>query len=158
DPELPRGRIRNMRKLLVAAAAIMAMGLLSSVTVATILIPQGEFHPGQGAAVHRALAYLAHGGRLSSGLAGNAINGLFGPAFGTIYDACSVAILCLAGACVAIALRDYVPEYLNRFGMEMQWAHRLGIKMRFFNVLVLVVVFLFHANIASLQWVYATSV
>src|SRR5258708_32345422 len=42
--------------------------------------------------------------------------------------------------------------------MEMEWAHRLGIKMRFFNLLVLVVVFLFHANIASLQWVYATSV
>ena len=30
--------------------------------------------------------------------------------------------------------------------------------MRFFNVLVLVVVILFHAHIASLQWVYATSV
>ncbi len=30
--------------------------------------------------------------------------------------------------------------------------------MRFFNILVLIVVFLFHANIASLQWVYATSV
>jgi hypothetical protein len=157
DPESPRGRIRNMRKLLGTAAAIMAVGLLSSVTVAAILIPQGEFQ-GQGAAVHRAIAYLAHGGRLSNGVPGNSINGLFGPGFGTLYDVCSVAILCLAGACVAIALRDYVPEYLNRFGMEMEWAHRLGVKMRFFNVLVLVVVFLFHANIASLQWVYATSV
>src|SRR5258708_7881941 len=30
--------------------------------------------------------------------------------------------------------------------------------MRFFNVLVLVVIFLFHAHVSSLQWVYATSV
>src|SRR5262249_62069271 len=43
DPESPRGRIRNMRKLLIAAAVIMAAGLLSSVTVAAILIPHGEF-------------------------------------------------------------------------------------------------------------------
>ena len=34
DPELPRGRIGNMRKLLVTATAIMAVGLLGSVTVA----------------------------------------------------------------------------------------------------------------------------
>jgi hypothetical protein len=157
DPAFPRGRIRNMRKLLVAATTIMAVGLLGSVTVAATLIPAGEFKA-SGAAVHRALAYLAHGGQLSNGLAGASLNSLFGPAFGTLYDACSIAILCLAGACVAIALRDFVPEYLNRFGMELEWAHRLGVKMRFFNVLVLVVVFLFHANIAALQWVYATSV
>src|SRR5579862_8436965 len=30
--------------------------------------------------------------------------------------------------------------------------------MRFFNVLILIVVFVFHAHISSLQWVYATSV
>jgi len=30
--------------------------------------------------------------------------------------------------------------------------------MRFFNLIVLAVVVLFHANISSLQWVYATSV
>ncbi len=157
DPEYPRGRIRNMRKLLVTAAAIMACALVSSITVAATLIPSREFEE-HGAAVHRALSYLAHGGRLTNGVPGTALNGLFGPVFGTVYDACTISILCLAGACVAIALRDYVPEYLKRFGMEMDWAHRLGIKMRFFNVLVLIVVVLFHAHIASLQWVYATSV
>jgi len=157
DPEIPRGRIRNMRKLLVAATAVMAIGLSGAVAVTTILIPTSEFQS-HGAAVHRALAYLSHGGRLSNDLAGNTLNGLFGPVFGTLYDACTILILCLAGACVAIALRDYVPEYLKRFGMELEWAHRLGIKMRLFNVLVLVVVFVFHANIKSLQWVYATSV
>ena len=157
DPANPRQRIRNMRKLLCTAAAIMACGLLGSVTVAATLVPMREFQD-QGAAVHRALSYLAHGGRLSNGLPGSALNGIFGPEFGTVYDACTIAILCLAGACVAIALRDYVPEYLKRLGMELEWAHRIGIKMRFFNVLVLAVVFLFHAHIASLQWVYATSV
>src|SRR5258705_4089679 len=42
--------------------------------------------------------------------------------------------------------------------MELTWAHRIGVKMRFFNVLVLIIVVLFHAHISSLQWVYATSV
>jgi hypothetical protein len=157
DPEHPRGRIRNMRKLLVTAALLMSCAIASSITVAATLIPSPEFQE-RGTAVHRALAYLAHGGRLSNGLPGSTLNRFFGPEFGTLYDACTVLILCLAGACVAIALRDYVPEYLKRFGMEMEWAHRLGIKMRFFNVLVLIVVFLFHAHISSLQWVYATSV
>src|SRR5579863_4348682 len=157
DPEHPRQRIRNMRKLLVTAASVMACALLGSVTVVATLVPMREFDE-QGAAVHRALSYLAHGGRLSNGQPGSTLNALFGPEFGTVYDACTIAILCLAGACVAIALRDYVPEYLKRFGMELEWAHRIGIKMRFFNVLVLVVVFVFHAKIASLQWVYATSV
>jgi hypothetical protein len=157
DPEHPRGRIWNMRKLLITAAATMCCALASSITVAATLIPSREFQE-RGAAVHRALAYLAHGGPLANGLPGSTLNRFFGPEFGTLYDACTILILCLAGACVAIALRDYVPEYLKRFGMEMEWAHRLGIKMRFFNVLVLIVVFLFHAHISSLQWVYATSV
>ncbi len=157
DPEHPRGRIRDMRKLLVTAATLMACALLGSVTVAATLIPTREFQD-QGTAMHRALSYLAHGGRLSNGLAGNTVNSLFGPEFGTAYDACTIAILCMAGACVTIALRDYVPEYLKRFGMELNWAHRVGIKMRFFNVLVLIVVFVFHAHISALQWVYATSV
>ncbi|MBS0260550.1 MAG: amino acid transporter [Planctomycetes bacterium] len=157
DPQFPRGRIRNMRKLLFTAALVMACALLTAVTVAATLVPAREFQEG-GKAQHRALSYLAHGHEIASALPGHSLNSLFGPVFGTLYDATTVAILCLAGACVTIALRDYVPEYLKRFGMELNWAHRLGIKMRFFNVLVLLVVFLFHAQIASLQWVYATSV
>lgn len=157
DPENPRGRIRNIRKLMLAAAGIMTIGLLGSVTVAATLIPPEAFAPG-GAAAHRALAYLAHGGRLADGHPGSHLNFLFGPAFGTLYDVCSLCILCLAGACVAYTLRDYVPEYLNRFGMEIDWAHRIGIRMRFFYVIVLIVVILFHAEIAALQWVYVTSV
>ena len=84
DAEFPRGRIRNMRKLLVTAAGIMAVALFGAVTVATTLIPTREFQT-HGAAVHRALAYLAHGGRLSNDRSGNTLNGLFGPAFGSLW-------------------------------------------------------------------------
>lgn len=157
DDELPRGRIRNARKLMAAAAMLMAAALLGSVSVVAIVIPPRAFHPG-GAAVHRALSYLAHGGMLTDGSSATALNPLFGPAFGTLYDIWTIAILCLAGAFVAIALRDYVPQYLQRFGMEIEWVHRIGVRMRLFNVLVLMIVVLFHANIASLQWVYTMSV
>lgn len=155
--ETPRGRIRNMRKLLVAAASITSLSLLVAVLAVTVLVPQGACSDG-GPAMHRALAYLAHGGALANGRPASAINGLFGPAFGTAYDAVTILILCLAGACVTIALRDYVPEFMQRLGMEVTWAHKLGVKLRFFNVVVLVVVVAFRAKLAALQWVYVTSV
>ena len=62
-----------------------------------------------------------------------------------MYDLATIGVLCLAGACVAIALRHYVPESLQRFGMEFEWVHRIGVRMRFFNIVVLVVVVLFRA-------------
>jgi prepilin signal peptidase PulO-like enzyme (type II secretory pathway) len=64
----------------------------------------------------------------------------------------------MAGACVVIALREYVPDYLQRLGMELELAHRLGVKMRFFNLIVLIVGVWFGANIARMQWAYVTSV
>ncbi|MGQ0636631.1 MAG: amino acid transporter [Planctomycetaceae bacterium] len=157
DPQNPRGRIRNMRKLLVTAAGVMSTGLFASVLVVTVLVPPSAFRD-DGPAVHRALAYLAHGGALSGGVAATEVSGLFGPTFGTLYDVSTVVILCLAGACVAIALRDFVPQYLQRLGMELDWAHRLGVKMRFFNLIVLAVVLAFRAKLEALQWVYVTSV
>lgn len=150
-------RIRNMRKLLIVAAVMMSLLLLGGVTVSTVLIP-GEKLFGHGPAVHRALAYLAHGGEVARGAEATALCGWFGPAFGTLYDALSIGMLCMAGACVAIALRDYVPEYLQRFGMELELAHRLGAHMRFFNVIILAVVVLFRADIHRLQWAYVMSV
>ena len=154
--EHPRGRIRNMRKLLVVAACVMVPALLAGVSVTAMLVPAGALGEG-GPAMHRALAYLAHGGRLIDGSVGTSLGPWFGPVFGTAYDLSTVCILCLAGACVAIALRDYVPESLKRFGMELDWAHRLGVKMRFFNLVILAVAVLFRAHISALQWAYATS-
>ncbi len=51
--------IRNTRRLLVTAAAIMSVFLLTSSIVTITLIPPDAFEPG-GKANGRALAYLAH--------------------------------------------------------------------------------------------------
>jgi hypothetical protein len=86
------------------------------------------------------------------------LNPLFGPAFGTLYDISAVLILCLAGASVTISLRDLLPHYLTRYGMEMHWAHRVGALLHLFNVLVLIVVIAFQARVSHQQGAYATSV
>lgn len=76
-------RVRNTRKLLTAAAAIMSVYFLGSSVVTTVLIPAKEFEPG-GQASGRALAYLAHQ--------------QLGHTFGTVYDISSILILRFAGA------------------------------------------------------------
>src|SRR5581483_853158 len=93
------GRVRNARKMLLAAVAIMSVYLLSSTLVTTILIPHRALVE-NGPAANRALAYLAHGGQLADGNDALAIDPLFGETFGTIYDASTVVILCLAGTSV----------------------------------------------------------
>ena len=40
NPDQPRGRIRNMRKLLVSAAFLMALLLLVAVSATAMLVPQ----------------------------------------------------------------------------------------------------------------------
>ena len=153
----PTGRIRNTQKLLGVATLIMAIWLTGAVFVATTFIPQSALH-GSGPAVHRAVAYLAHGGDLADGRSANSLNRMFGPVFGGVYDLFTIAILCMAGACVVILLREYVPDYLQRLGMELELAHRLGVKMRFFNLIVLLVGLWFGASIVRMQWAYVTSV
>ena len=64
--EPPHTRIGTRGKFLIAAAVIMAFYLLASSFVTGLLIPYGELH-GDGKAVNRALAYLAHGGELTVG-------------------------------------------------------------------------------------------
>ena len=157
DPQKPVTRIRGTRRLLIVSALIMSIMLTGAVFTSTLLVPAESLHD-HGPAVHRTLAYLAHGGMLADGRSARALNPWFGPGFGSLYDLVSVWILCLAGAGVAVALRDFVPEFLKRLGMEMEWAHLIGVKMRFFNVLILAVTILFRARIEALQWVYVTSV
>ena len=91
-PQNPAGRIFNTRKLLVTAALIMCVCLLSSSMLVATLIPAAELHEPAGKAADRALAYLAHG------QSPFAINPLFGEVFGTIYDVSTVVILGFAGA------------------------------------------------------------
>jgi hypothetical protein len=199
DPARPRGRIRNARKLLVAAAVLMGLTVFSSVLSVTLLVPTGELR-GSGPAKNRALAYLAHGGYLEppghdpnaprgerpedvedamepppqqaeaanpeeapakperTGPTAADINPLFGPAFGTLYDISAILILFLAGASVTISLRDLLPVYLARYGMEMHWARRTGLLLHLFNLLILVVILYFHAHVSDQQGAYSTSV
>jgi hypothetical protein len=194
DPAHPRGRIRNMRKLLVATAVLMSAFVVTSVSTVTLLVPPRALLE-DGPARDRALSYLAHGNELrqtarittdtphrkdlegdedgdmepppptpdtvaknTSPQTAADLNPLFGPAFGTLYDLSAVLILCLAGASVTISLRNLLPEYLTRYGMEMHWAQRIGVLLNLFNVMVLIVVIVFRASIAHQQWAYATSV
>jgi hypothetical protein len=203
NPELPRGRIRNMRKLLTATALLMSVLVPTSVISVKFLVPPARMEE-HGLARHRALAYIAHGGSLQppgkrfgtdkpSGktlenqdeddedmgqppkqdaeqpavkepsqaitkVTAGDLNPLFGPAFGTLYDISAVLILFLAGASVTISLRDLLPQYLMRYGMEMHWAQRIGVLLHLFNAIVLIVVLAFHASVSHQQGAYATAV
>jgi hypothetical protein len=155
DPDA--ARIRNTRKLMVTAASIMAVYLVSAVAITTLLVPRTELLPG-GRATHRALAYLAHGSPLSDGANGAAVSPLFGEEFGDIFDISSAFILCLAGVSVTMGLQSLLPHYLNRLGMDKQWAGKSGTIMHVLNVIILLVTVVFRASVSLQQWAYATSV
>jgi hypothetical protein len=156
SPSHPRCRIRRSRQLLIAAAVLMCVYLLGSVTVVTLLVPGGVL--GTGAeAQNRALAYLAHGGSVNSPN-GLSIHPWAGPVLGLIYDVSTVGILCLAGASVMVALRQLVPTFLQRFGMELRWAHKLGLVFYSFMVINLIVTVYYRASVDSQRGAYATSV
>lgn len=159
DGEPPRfaGRVRNTRKLLLAAALVMSVYLVGSVLVTSTLIPPAALFE-HGEANHRALAYLAHGGALDGGGSATDLNPIFGEVFGAVYDLSTIFILCLAGASVTIGLRDLVPRYLHRFGMELDWAHRTGAILHLFNLINLIVVVIFKASVDAQRGAYITSV
>ena len=157
NPAHPRGRIRNARKLLFVAALIMGVFILGSVFSVTLLVPFDNLAHG-GPARNRALAYLAHGSLLPNGEPATMLNPLFGPWFGTLYDLSTTLILCLAGASATLGIKDLVPHYLARYGMQLQWAHKVGAILHLFNLTVLVVTILFQASVSAQQWAYASSV
>ena len=153
DP--PRTRIRNTRKVLIVAALIMAVYLLSSSFVTGLLIPFKEFQ-GEGKAVNRALAYLAHGGALTVGP--DPILPWCGALFGTLYDVVTVLILCLAGTSVMTALAVLLPQFLMRFGMELKRAHRWGLILIVFASVNLLVTLYFQASVSAQRNAYASGV
>lgn len=155
DSRNPRGRIRATRKLLVVAAVVGSVALLASATVTSLLIPPQSF-ASENEARHRALAYLAHGGALSDGA--TSLSPLFGLAFGTMYDLSAVSILCLAGMSVTLGLRDHVPPYLHRLGMELNWSASLGMIVHLFTVIKLIVTVYFRADLDAQRFAYATAV
>jgi hypothetical protein len=135
----------------------MSVLVLASVLVVTLLVPREDVGPG-GRAQFRSLAYLAHGGAVTQAPAGTALSPLFGPWFGTLYDVSATLILCLAGASATLTLRDVVPTFLARFGMQLEWAHKVGVVLHLFNVAILVVTVAFRASVSAQQWAYASSV
>jgi hypothetical protein len=143
DPRMPAGRIKNTKKLLLAAAGIMSVFLIGSSVVTTLLIPAAAFEPG-GPAYGRALAYLAHE---------------YLPAwFATAYDLSTIAILWFAGASALAGLLNLVPRYLPRYGMAPDWARATRPLVVFFTAVCLFVTWGFNADVDSQGGAYATGV
>jgi hypothetical protein len=171
-PDQPLHRIRNTRKVLVTAALLMSVFLLGSVLVTNLLIPEREFareasstsesvplalQAPEGKASNRALAYLAHGGRLSTGE--GSLGPLFGAVFGTVYDITTILILALAGTSVMTALGVLLPQFLLRFGMTtLGRAHRWGLVLMLLGLVNLAVTLYFRASVTDQRGAYATAV
>lgn len=151
----PTGQIRNTRKVLLCAALLMCIYLLASSLVTCLLIPETAIRPG-GKAADRALAYLAHGGPLTTGEASLLPWGEGW--FGSVYDTVTVLVLCLAGTSVMTALAVLLPQFLLRFGMELRWARRWGVLLIVFALVNAGVTLFYQARVSAQRDAYAVGV
>jgi len=142
EGDLPQ-RIKNTRKLLLAAALIMSAFLLGSSVATSALIEPHAFQKG-GEANGRALAFLAHR--------------FLGEGFGTVYDISTILILSFAGASAMAGLLNLVPRYLPRFGMAPEWARASRPLVIVFILIAFVVTILFDADVDAQGGAYATGV
>ena len=141
--EHPKGRIRDTKKLLTAAALIMSVFLIATSFITTLLIPEKEFESG-GQANGRALAFLAHE--------------YLGNVFGTVYDVSTIAILWFAGASAMAGLLNLMPRYLPRYGMAPHWARAVRPMVIVFTLIGFLVTWIFDADVDAQGGAYATGV
>ena len=147
--EKPKGRIRDTKKLLFAAALIMSVMLIASSFVTALLIPAAAFRPAvgdqpAGEASGRALAYLAHES--------------LGHIFGTVYDISTILILWFAGASAMAGLLNIIPRYLPRYGMAPSWARAMRPLVIILTIIAFGVTFIFKADVNAQGGAYATGV
>lgn len=136
-------RVRNTRKLLIAAAVIMSVFLSATSLVTTLLIEPAKFKEG-GEANGRALAYLGHK--------------FLGNGFGSLYDVSTILILAFAGASALAGLLSLIPRYLPRFGMAPEWARATRPLVLVFMAISFTVTILFRASVDAQGGAYATGV
>ncbi|MGH9533960.1 MAG: hypothetical protein ACRD2E_03785 [Terriglobales bacterium] len=137
----PLGRIGSTRKLLLAAALIMAGLLLASGWVCPLLIPPAAYQIG-GPANGRAVSYLAVR--------------LLGANFATLYDLASIAILWFGGASAMAGLLSLIPRYLPRFGMAPRWVAYRRPMVLVLLVLDVLITLIFKASVDAQGAAYAT--
>jgi hypothetical protein len=139
----PTGRIRGAKRLLTTAAVMMSIFLVTSSFVTTLLIAPAQFEPG-GRANGRALAFLAHR--------------YLGNAFGTVYDASTIAILWFAGASAMAGMLNLIPRYLPRYGMSPEWAGAVRPLVLILTGTAFLITWIFDASVDGQGGAYATGV
>ncbi|WP_047239602.1 amino acid permease [Corynebacterium epidermidicanis] len=137
------GQIKADRTLLLVAASIMSIYLMSSSVVTTLLIPAEDAQPG-GPADGRALAYISHM--------------YLGQGFSTVYDLVTVAILWFAGASAMAGILNLIPRWLPRYGMAPSWVARNRPMVVMVAAIAFFITIVFRASVEKQAGAYATGV